>query len=138
MRDAADAYSGGVIALTSALQLVESKTSRYSITVVAEHLPGDESPLYTSPWAGANYLPMATEGTRMQRWERDTGPRLWALADSVPAAGVHATREPSHPNWQIPVAETDIISRHLAQSRQRSRGRRKVGSWITFNTPVVH
>lgn len=84
--------SGGVIGLTTAFRLTES-CAKYSVAVVAEHMPGDESSLYTSPWAGANYLPMSFEGTPSQRWERDTGPFLWNLAESTPAAGVHATRK---------------------------------------------
>ena len=41
--------------LTTALLL--SKSPRYSITVVAKHMPGDYDIEYASPWAGANYLP---------------------------------------------------------------------------------
>lgn len=29
------------------------------MTVVAKHMPGDYDIQYTSPWAGANYLPYA-------------------------------------------------------------------------------
>lgn len=45
----------GVAGLTTALIL--SKSPRYSITVVAKHMPGDYDIEYASPWAGANYLP---------------------------------------------------------------------------------
>jgi len=84
--------SAGVIGLTIALQLTKTRATKYNVTVVAEHMPGDESPYYTSPWAGANYLPMSMEGTPSQRWERATGPELWSLADTTPEAGVKAIR----------------------------------------------
>ena len=47
--------SAGVAGLTTALLL--SRNPKYSITVVAKHMPGDYDVEYTSPWAGANYLP---------------------------------------------------------------------------------
>jgi len=49
------AYSAGVIGLTTALLLADNP--KYSITVVAKHMPGDYDIEYASPWAGANYLP---------------------------------------------------------------------------------
>jgi len=45
----------GVSGLTTALLL--SKNPAYAVTVVAKHMPGDYDIEYTSPWAGANYLP---------------------------------------------------------------------------------
>lgn len=44
-----------MIGLTTAVLL--SKDSRYSVTVIAKHMPGDYDIEYASPWAGANYLP---------------------------------------------------------------------------------
>lgn len=43
----------GVSGLTTALLL--SKDNK--VTVVAKHMPGDYDIEYTSPWAGANFLP---------------------------------------------------------------------------------
>jgi hypothetical protein len=48
-------YSAGVSGLTTALLL--SKNPAYKVTIVAKHMPGDYDIEYTSPWAGANYLP---------------------------------------------------------------------------------
>lgn len=59
---------------------------------MAENLPGDEAPYYTSPWAGANFLPMGFDGSPSQQYEIDTAPFLWRLSDDVPEAGVHLTR----------------------------------------------
>ncbi len=42
-----DDDSAGVIGLQSALSLLEEG---FNVTVVAKHIPGDESIEYTSPW----------------------------------------------------------------------------------------
>ncbi|KAK2614202.1 hypothetical protein N8I77_001049 [Diaporthe amygdali] len=71
--------------LTSALLLAKEKGN--NVTVVAKHMPGDYDIQYTSPWAGANYLPMSTQEN--SRWERRTWPELKRLAAEVPEAGIH-------------------------------------------------
>ncbi|KAI4731199.1 putative D-amino acid oxidase [Aureobasidium sp. EXF-10728] len=50
----------GVIGLTTALEL-RSRHPTSTITIIAKHLPGDQHPTYTSPWAGANWLSVATD-----------------------------------------------------------------------------
>ncbi|WYZ45913.1 hypothetical protein EsH8_IX_000138 [Colletotrichum jinshuiense] len=75
----------GVSGLTTALLLSKSKAN--SVTVIAKHMPGDYDIEYTSPWAGANVLPMAPESD--SRWERRTWPELKRLAAEVPEAGIH-------------------------------------------------
>ncbi|KAI0106217.1 D-amino-acid oxidase [Nemania sp. FL0031] len=77
---------GGVSGLTSALVLASHP--EYKITLVAEELPGDEAPLYASPSAGANYLPVSTEGSAEHQYEKDTYPYFWHLATKVPESGV--------------------------------------------------
>jgi len=75
----------GVSGLTTALLL--SKNTDYKVTVIAKHMPGDYDIEYTSPWAGANYLPVSNkEGSR---WEKNTWPELARLAKDVPEAGIH-------------------------------------------------
>ncbi|KAL0472515.1 FAD dependent oxidoreductase [Neurospora intermedia] len=74
----------GVSGLTCALQL--AKQGGNTITVVAKHMPGDYDPEYTSPFAGANVLPMAPE---YNRWEGETWPELKRLAETCPEAGIH-------------------------------------------------
>lgn len=51
----ADLRSAGVSGLTTALLL--AKISEYNVTIVAKHMPGDYDIEYTSPFAGANFLP---------------------------------------------------------------------------------
>ncbi|KAK0916635.1 D-amino acid oxidase [Friedmanniomyces endolithicus] len=77
----------GVSGLTTALLLARS--GDYDITIIAKHMPGDYDIEYASPWAGANYLPVATPGTPSETYERSTWPELAHLAESLPEAGVH-------------------------------------------------
>ncbi|KAG0642971.1 hypothetical protein HOY80DRAFT_998107 [Tuber brumale] len=76
----------GVAGLTTALLL--SKRG-HSVTVVAKHMPGDHDIEYTSPWAGANYLPVSAPGTREAEWDRITFTELYRLTTQVPEAGIH-------------------------------------------------
>ncbi|RDL31977.1 Uncharacterized protein BP5553_09379 [Venustampulla echinocandica] len=75
----------GVSGLTTALLL--SRKPGYKVTIIAKHMPGDYDIEYTSPWAGANYLPMADEAGC--KWEKNTWPVLDHLAKNVPEAGIH-------------------------------------------------
>ncbi|KAK3628328.1 D-amino acid oxidase [Elasticomyces elasticus] len=77
----------GVSGLTTALLLARS--GEYDITVIAKHMPGDYDIEYASPWAGANYLPVATPGTPSEAYERATWPELARIAKDLPEAGVH-------------------------------------------------
>ncbi|KAA8904997.1 D-amino-acid oxidase [Sphaerosporella brunnea] len=76
----------GVVGLTTALTLLRRGT--YDVTVVSKHMPGDYNIEYTSPWAGANWWPVSSAGTREQVWDEKTFHELWRLAKDVPAAGV--------------------------------------------------
>ncbi|KAK1755386.1 fad dependent oxidoreductase [Echria macrotheca] len=75
----------GVTGLTCALLL--ARRGNVDVTVVAKHMPGDYDIEYTSPWAGANVLPMSVQET--SRWESRTWPELQRLAAEVPEAGIH-------------------------------------------------
>ncbi|KAK3319138.1 D-amino acid oxidase-like protein [Apodospora peruviana] len=75
----------GVSGLTCALELSKNKDN--VVTVVAKHMPGDYDIEYTSPWAGANVLPMSLKDGN--RWEKQSWPELSRLAAEVPEAGIH-------------------------------------------------
>ncbi|KAI1176953.1 D-amino-acid oxidase [Nemania sp. FL0916] len=77
---------GGVSGLTSALVLAGHP--EYRITVVGEDFPGDESPLFTSPMAGANYLPVSPDGSKEKQYEKDTYAYFENLAASAPESGL--------------------------------------------------
>ena len=47
---------------------------------------------YTSPWAGANWLSVATDNGRQESWDEVTYKKFGYLADNVPEADV--TRMP--------------------------------------------
>lgn len=78
----------GVSGLTTALLLARDKSN--SVTVVAKHMPGDYDIEYTSPWAGANFMPMSVE--KNSRWEKRSWPEILRLAKEVPEAGIHLQR----------------------------------------------
>jgi D-amino-acid oxidase len=70
----------GVIGLTTALEL-SARYPESNIKILAKHVPGDRTIEYCSPWAGANWLSVATDGGRMEGWDRVTYERLGELAD---------------------------------------------------------
>jgi len=74
----------GVSGLTTALLL----SKKYNVTVIAKHMPGDYDPEYTSPWAGANFLPITSRDDNTE-WGARTWPELARLAKDVPEAGIH-------------------------------------------------
>ncbi|KAJ5624101.1 D-amino-acid oxidase [Penicillium lagena] len=59
----------GVIGLDVALVLAEKGLAKH-ITIVAEHLPGDTSINYTSPWAGANFSAISSSNENALRWDK--------------------------------------------------------------------
>ncbi|KAG9520260.1 putative D-amino acid oxidase, partial [Aureobasidium melanogenum] len=69
----------GVIGLTTALEL-HSRYPHSTITIVARFLPGDRDATYTSPWAGANWLSVATDNGRQESWDRITYLKFQQLA----------------------------------------------------------
>lgn len=52
-------------------------------------MPGDYDIEYTSPWAGANYMPVSIMGTDAAKYDADTWPVLDELAKSHPESGMH-------------------------------------------------
>ncbi|CZT14890.1 uncharacterized protein RCC_12004 [Ramularia collo-cygni] len=60
----------GVIGLTNAVFLAEAG---YSVTIIAAHVPGDQSIEYASPWAGAHWRTHATVDEPVQcDWDVQT------------------------------------------------------------------
>jgi len=78
---------GGVAGLTTALEL-HSRSPTSPIILLAKHLPGDLSLSYTSPWAGANWLSVATDNGRQEAWDAVTYAKFGELADEAREAGV--------------------------------------------------
>ena len=78
----------GVIGLTTA-HLLSRDNPSYTITILARDMPGDYTPYYASPWAGANYDTYAPLGSRANTLEKETWPYLKDLAANHPDAAVH-------------------------------------------------
>lgn len=49
------AIRAGVLGLTTTLRLLQAGYK--NVTVIAKHMPADYDIEYTSPWAGANWVP---------------------------------------------------------------------------------
>lgn len=52
-------------------------------------MPGDYDIEYASPWAGANFMPVGKEGSKLRAFERATWPELDSICREVPEAGIH-------------------------------------------------
>lgn len=73
----------GVIGLTTALELsLRCNPLKHKIQILATHLPGDRSISYTSPWAGANWLSVATDNDRQENWDRVTYKKFLELSEN--------------------------------------------------------
>ncbi|KAI9742604.1 MAG: hypothetical protein M1818_003745 [Claussenomyces sp. TS43310] len=77
----------GVVGLTTALEL-KSRQPSAQVIVAAKYLPGDRHIEYTSPWAGANWLSVATDNGRQESWDAVTYRKFEHLADHAIEAGV--------------------------------------------------
>ncbi|KAH0284958.1 nucleotide-binding domain-containing protein [Aureobasidium namibiae CBS 147.97] len=71
----------GVIGLDVALILAENGYGHLT-TVVAQHMPGDTSIDYTSPWAGANFSAISGSDKNALIWDKAGYQRLMRLAST--------------------------------------------------------
>jgi D-amino-acid oxidase len=79
------ATSAGVIGLQTALSLLESG---FSVTILAQHFPGDFSAEYTSPWAGGQWRSHAEEeDTEQREWDLTTLKKWWQLIEEEKKTG---------------------------------------------------
>lgn len=98
----------GVIGLDVALLLAERGYGSH-ITIVAEHMPGDTSINYTSPWAGANFAAISGSDANALRWDKLGYAYMMKLAEE---RGVEAyvTKTPSFEYWDELPSQTKIDS----------------------------
>ncbi|KAF2441398.1 FAD dependent oxidoreductase [Karstenula rhodostoma CBS 690.94] len=98
----------GVIGLDVALLLAEQGYGP-CITVVAEHLPGDTSINYTSPWAGANFSAISGGDANALRWDKYGYEHMLKLAEEH---GTEAciSKTPSFEYWDELPSPTKIES----------------------------
>lgn len=124
-----------------------SQDSDNNITVAAKHMPGDYDIEYTSPWAGANYLPYVThlvlqyensfididvfrvgqEDHKIGQWEKATWPHLQELAQNCPEAGIHFQGNFAGLYHHSPMAYTSIQTPYATIARKTKIQRRANG-----------
>ncbi|OAA57625.1 NAD(P)-binding domain protein [Niveomyces insectorum RCEF 264] len=130
----------GIIGLDVALVLVQKGLGPL-ITVVAEHLPGDTAPGYTSPWAGCNYSAISGEDPKALRWDRLGYRHLLALATERSAES-YVQRTPSTEIWDEAVPEEKIktMSSYLENFAVLPASKLPQGAafGVTFTTVTVH
>ncbi|KAL7782688.1 FAD dependent oxidoreductase [Trichoderma afarasin] len=103
----------GIIGLDVAFALSERGFGP-SITVIAEYLPGDTAPLYTSLWAGCNYSGVSGSSENQLRWDRMGYSHLAKLAVEK-GHDAYVVRTPSIEFWDegIPGNKLDDIRDYL-------------------------
>lgn len=97
----------GVVGLSTALEL-HARNPSATITIVAKFLPGDRSIEYTSPWAGANWLSVATDSGKQEEWDRVTYLRFSELAKNTLQTGVQ--RMDIHAIYDNPIEDAGVLS----------------------------
>lgn len=75
----------GIIGLYTAL-LLTNQGKANNITILAEYLPGDQSILYTSPWAGANFSSISPSDPNALGYDKQSYIHLTALFQKFGAA----------------------------------------------------
>ncbi|KAH7015939.1 FAD dependent oxidoreductase [Ilyonectria destructans] len=107
----------GIIGLGVALVLSERGYGR-SITVVAEHLPGDTALSYTSPWAGCNFSAISGTDANALKWDRAGYSHLSKLASEKPEY-TFVQRTPSTEFWDdnVPRDKIKAMSEYLEDFR---------------------
>ncbi|KAH6892606.1 hypothetical protein B0T10DRAFT_401942 [Thelonectria olida] len=96
----------GIVGLDVALVLAE-KGYGQSITVIAEHLPGDTALNYTSPWAGCNFSAISGTDANALRWDKLGYAHLCKL-ESTNGRAAYVRRTQSIELWDCNVPHDKI------------------------------
>ncbi|KAJ5690396.1 hypothetical protein N7462_004788 [Penicillium macrosclerotiorum] len=120
----------GVSGLTTAYLL--SQDPNNNVTVLAKHMPGDYDIEYASPWAGANYMPVGSEGSNHQAWERATWPALEEITLKYPEAGIQFLGKYCHTVSYMPYERTSLTGHAdtLIYNRKKDQGS-ATGKWFS-------
>ncbi|KAG8410762.1 D-aspartate oxidase [Metarhizium acridum] len=103
----------GIIGLDVALVLCKRGLGQ-CITVVAEYLPGDTSPSYTSPWAGCNFSCISGSDANALRWDKLGYAHLTSLASHNPTESfVSWTQSVEYWDAHAPRDKIESISGYL-------------------------
>ncbi|KAH7886047.1 hypothetical protein F5I97DRAFT_1808553 [Phlebopus sp. FC_14] len=106
----------GVVGLTIAYLAAKDPDVSFDITVVARDMPEDmDSQAWASPFAGANWSPMAAggESPRVYSWEKTTFDKFWNGGDAIPSALVK--KLPSRIFSKTPGDPSDLWWRDLVR-----------------------
>ncbi|KAE8405769.1 PTR2-domain-containing protein [Aspergillus pseudonomiae] len=99
----------GIIGLNVALELSKRGYGQH-ITIMAEHLPGDESIDYTSPWAGANFSGISGSDANALRWDRSGYLAMMRLIDTGAEEAKYLSKTESTEYWDQAPSQDKIIS----------------------------
>ncbi|KAK0120666.1 hypothetical protein ONS96_010868 [Cadophora gregata f. sp. sojae] len=80
-RDSIVILGAGIIGLDVALEL-SRRGYGSMVTIVAEHLPGDKSINYTSPWAGGNFSAISGNDVNALKWDKAGYLEMWKLVEN--------------------------------------------------------
>ncbi|OGE58327.1 hypothetical protein PENARI_c001G06425 [Penicillium arizonense] len=133
----------GVIGLDVALVLAKRGYGR-NTTIIAEHLPGDTSINYTSPWAGANFSAISASDANALRWDKLGYAYLLSLAakDDKDAFVKESTSTEYWDEMPSP-AKIDSMAKYLKNFKEIPAGDLPSGvaygiefTTITLNAPM--
>ncbi|KIH91387.1 hypothetical protein SPBR_01801 [Sporothrix brasiliensis 5110] len=139
-KDSIVILGAGIIGLDVALVLAR-KGLGHLVTIVAEYMPGDTAPDYTSPWAGCNYSSISGSDANALRWDRLGYRHLLQLATHH-ADEAFVTRTPSTEIWDdvVPNDKIKIMSEYLENFAVLTPAQLPEGAafGVTFNTVTIH
>jgi len=125
---------GGVIGLTTAVELLRKG---YKVTIIAAHLPGDQSIEYTSPWAGAHWRTHASESDPRERAWDVTTYQYWMrqlTEDEQGSARSGLKTYESLGYWDVEPKELPWWSNHVSDFHRLPQGGVSFKS-ISINVP---
>ncbi|KAF4962170.1 hypothetical protein FSARC_9744 [Fusarium sarcochroum] len=129
----------GIIGLNVALVLAEQGFGP-SITVIAEHLPGDTAPSYTSPWAGCNFSAISGRDKNALRWDKLGYAHLSKLASQ--GSSTFVRRTPSLEYWddEVPHEKINDMAEYLKDFQVIPSGQlpKGVKFGVSFTTLTVN
>ncbi|OTA01747.1 D-aspartate oxidase [Trichoderma parareesei] len=116
--DAIVIVGAGIIGLDVALVLAERGLGPF-ITVIAEHLPGDTSATYTSPWAGCNFSGISGNDANALKWDRLGYTHLTRLAsEHGDEAYIRRTASIEYWDEHVPHDKIKAISEYLEDFKE--------------------
>ncbi|KAE8140245.1 PTR2-domain-containing protein [Aspergillus pseudotamarii] len=99
----------GIIGLNVALELSKRGYGQH-VTIMAEHLPGDESIDYTSPWAGANFSGISGNDANALRWDQSGYSAMMGLIDDGAEEAKYLSKTESTEYWDQAPSQDKINS----------------------------